>query len=166
MRIWRVVLICLVLVFIAQLASYYPKLPATVATHFGASGKADNWGSKRAFLLEYALPLVLVLFLAFGVPVLMSIIPQKFVNLPNKHYWFAPQRKEATVNKLKTMMQPFAAVLMAFLICVNQLVIRANLDGAGQLNNAVFLICLAGFMVFVIAWLILQMRQWYRIPKS
>ena len=44
-----------------MLASAWPKLPATVPTHFGISGQADNWGSKSTLLI---LPLIGVLLFA------------------------------------------------------------------------------------------------------
>src|SRR5690606_3467074 len=76
------------------------QLPATVASHFGAGGDADGFMPRAAYLgvmcvAGAALPAIIVI----AQQRIMRKWPQR-VNLPNREYWLAPQRREATVQAI------------------------------------------------------------------
>ncbi len=50
-RLALATLIGLLVVAYGQALYFYPRLPDTIAHHFGLSGRADAWGSKTAFVL-------------------------------------------------------------------------------------------------------------------
>ena len=64
--IWLLLAVCAVNL-LAHL-HFYPALPETVATHWGADGTANGWSSKQSTLILDIMPAILV--------VLMAIIPK------------------------------------------------------------------------------------------
>ena len=62
-------LAAIVIVGILQIGYYYPKLPPTVASHFDARGKANDWMPKESFVALNAMVLtsLLTVVLIIGV---------------------------------------------------------------------------------------------------
>jgi uncharacterized membrane protein len=59
------------------MAKYYPSLPQTIATHFGAAGVADGWGDKSSLWT-----LVGVIFFSYALLTAVPYLPEKYINLP------------------------------------------------------------------------------------
>ena len=157
----RAALLLLSIVFLAQNAFYYSKLPERMATHFDASGNADGWMPKDAFLV-FGLVLVLLVVGQFLIlPVLLKKMPVSLINLPNKDYWMAPERREETVSILRSYFEWFGCALLLMFIVINQMAITANLSGA-RLSGASWL-AIGGFIVFSVVWTIGLMRK-FRKP--
>ena len=77
---------------------YYPRLPAEVAHQFGASGQPDAWGSKEHFLVVYLVTVAVMAATFLGLGLAMPKIPNSAINLPNKEYWLAPERRRQTLD--------------------------------------------------------------------
>jgi len=135
-----------------QFAVYYGQLPDTVASHFGARGVPNGWMSKRGFFWFEA-GLLAVLLLSFaGSTWLCRKLPSKWVNLPHKDYWLAPERKEQTLAVLSDFMLRMGAATMLFMVCIQQLVIDANLRETVQLSEKVWVL-LGIFVIYLVVWL-------------
>ncbi|OHB44366.1 MAG: hypothetical protein A2178_01915 [Planctomycetes bacterium GWC2_49_10] len=160
-----IVLLLLVVVFLTQMLFYYPRLPDRMATHFGASGVADAWQSKTFFVLFESIMLIFVMVSVVLVPAIcLKYLPDELVRLPNKEYWFAAERRDATRKKIHGMMLPFAIVVLIFFICGSQLVINANLDGSGKIDNCSMYMLLVALLIFVVLWIYRLCRMW-AMPK-
>lgn len=141
----------LFVVLLAHFAFYYPSLPDFIATNFRGDGEPQGWMSKNTFIL-FELGLVLFLgFLKFGLPRLVKNIPPSLVNIPNRHYWLAADRKEKTLALLDREMGWFFAGLLAFFILVNHTVFQANISEPKRLSGW-FMIIFVGFLLFVVIW--------------
>src|SRR5438105_15016429 len=75
-----------------QFPSYYSKLPDVVASQFNRRGMANGWQTKPAFFTVFVGVSVLAAVIGFGIPRIISAMPQQLINLPNKQYWLAPDR--------------------------------------------------------------------------
>ena len=82
-------------------AWYYPQLPDTVASHFSASGEADGWMSRGGFIIFYAALMVFLYGTFVGTGYLMRVLPDSYINVPNKNYWLAPVRREESKRFLE-----------------------------------------------------------------
>jgi uncharacterized membrane protein len=162
MRLSRIVLFFLIGTFVAQAVYYYPVLPDPMASHFDGAGRPDAWMSKRSFFIFEALILGLIVLEFTLLPWLIGKMPLSLINMPNKQYWFADERREETLAVIGRFFEWFAAALLALFTAVNQLVFRANLDGE-NLSSKMWLILLA-FFVFVAVWLVKFFRQ-FRMEK-
>lgn len=122
----RLILFVLAGVFAAQLFFYYPNLGDSIATHYDELGRPNNILPKGVFLvLEFAL-LVLIVGEALIIPALVERIPPRSLNIPNRDYWLADERRESTYGFIRQSFGALGVVLVAFFIVVNQIVLRIN----------------------------------------
>jgi len=164
-----VLLVILVLLVGAtlQFRHYYPILPDPLATHFGANLQADAWTAKRGFFVTYALVEIGMLVILL-VPVFFSKrLPTSMINMPNRDYWFAPERFEDTWLKVSTFSLWMAAATLAFLIGIAELMFRANLaDPAAPRLGSTFGWLIGSFVVVVGIGTIYFYRHFSRIPRD
>lgn len=152
MKLRHATMIGLGLLAAGQAVYYFGQLPAVMATHFDGNGVPDGWMTKGSFFtLEFALMCVIcVEFL--GLPWMIERMPDQWINLPNKSYWLAPERRAFAFEKLRTYFQWFSIALLAIFISVNQLVYCANVTGK-NFEPAIWPL-LGAFFAFVTIWLI------------
>lgn len=154
----------LLLAGVLQAAFYYPRLPDTVASHFGGSGKADGFSSKTSFF-AITLGSLLgdgLLFLVIGCA--LPFIPSRFINVPRREYWLAPERRRATVDRVAAWLLWFGVLTTLLLIFVVQLAIEANLDGSSTLSPW-FFVLLVLYLGLTVVWLIHLLRS-FRLPPE
>ncbi len=89
-------LAAIVIVGILQIGYYYPKLPPTVASHFDARGKANDWMPKESFVALNAIVLASLLTVVLIMGLVIPRVPVALINLPHKEYWLAPERSRQT----------------------------------------------------------------------
>src|ERR1043166_6835628 len=131
-----------------QYAYYAPRLPEIVGSHFNGAGAVNAWQSKAVFFGIEIMIVVMATVIGFGVPRLISAMPVSLINLPNKGFWLAPERREETFSYLEMHMAWFGCAFLAFLLFVMELVFRANLRQPPQLNSAAFIAALVAFLLF------------------
>jgi uncharacterized membrane protein len=129
-------------------------LPPVVASHFNASGAANGFMTRTAYT-------ALVMLLLVGAPLLLAFVPFTVIgsggaglNIPDRHYWLAPERREQTIGFLRQQGLLFAALVAVFLVYVHWLVVRANQLRPPQLSTAALVAGLAVFLVALGAWLV------------
>jgi hypothetical protein len=101
-------------------------LPPWVASHFSASGAADGFMPRSAYI-------ALMAAIAVGKPSLVAaaarrvdVLAEQRVTLPNRGHWLAPSRRARTLAFVRLMSTAFAALLTLFLCFVHGLVARAQ----------------------------------------
>jgi uncharacterized membrane protein len=133
-----------------QMIYYYPQMPERMASHFDVFGAPDGWMSKQAF---FAFEIGLVAFfsvLFFGLNYLLSHSPDNLINLPNKKYWLAPERRAETMKIIRDEMEIFYIPIFLLLIVTNQLIFQANLTGANL--SPLSWLFVAAFIIYTIFW--------------
>jgi serine/threonine-protein kinase len=119
-----------------EAAHYLPLVPDPLASHFDFSGRPDGWSSH--FEMIAILILLVLLFVAiFSSTFFLESVPDRFINLPNKTYWLAPERREATLLYVSGWLRWFLVLTLALLTLVFGLAFRANLSAPPQLSGAV-----------------------------
>ena len=154
MRAGRVILTVLLATVVLQTLYYYPQLPSTVASHFSSGGRPNGWSSKEGFFGIYLGVFALLLSTFLGLPVLLRRISPAWINLPNRDYWLAPERRDRTVAILGSEMLWFGNATIAFMIAVFELAIRANLPESVRLSEPVMWSLLVAYLVYSVVWLI------------
>jgi uncharacterized membrane protein len=146
--------------------SNYAQLPDVVASHFNARGVANGWQPKSVFFAFFAGAVGIGAFLTFGVPAIFSRMPIAMINLPNKEYWLAPERRAETQAFLYYYFAWFGcAVLLVVTTAVNY-AIEQNLHPGEPLGTFLLLAVLAGFFVFAIASSIRMITRFSRTPPD
>jgi uncharacterized membrane protein len=162
MRLSKITLFFLIGVFVAQCIYYYPNLPEIMASHFDGAGVPNGWMSKQSFYILEGFILGLIILEFTFLPWVIGKMPNRLINMPNKDYWFAEERRAGTIDVIRHFFEWFSAALLALFTAVNQLVFRANLNNE-NLSSGVWLI-LGAFLLFVVVWLIKFVRR-FRIEK-
>ncbi len=131
-----VVFLVLCALCVAHALYFYPQLPDTVASHFGARGEPDNWSGKGTFLGLHLVVMVVTavtfLGIAWGVP----HMPDDMVNLPNKAYWLAPERRQETFGFLSGAFLWFGSATLLLLLDTAHQSFRVHLGRAPALQHA------------------------------
>jgi uncharacterized membrane protein len=134
-------------------------LPALVATHFDAAGRANGYLSREPYI-------ALMLLISVVVPLLVVIIPGRLfshpdvrINLPNREYWLAPERRAQTLRFLSRQSSIFAWAVVIFLCYAQWLVVRANALHPPTLDSQAFLTGLALFLVYTLLWVVRLVRR-------
>lgn len=136
-----------------QITLYYPRLPERVASHFGGDGTPNGYSTKGSFCFVYLILIILLpLVFIFGIPFLISKVPSSMINLPNKNYWLAPERREETISYINVQLTVMGYGLMVFLILIMELTFKANLKVTKSLSSGPFLFFLCAFIAFDLFW--------------
>lgn len=152
MRLSRMILFFLIGVFAAHCTFYYPNLPVEMASHFDASGSPNGYLSKDGFFIFEGVILLLIILEFTLLPCMIAKMPERLINMPNKDYWFAAERRAGTLEIIRRYFEFFSASLLALFIGINHLVFRANINKE-SLSSTSWLI-IAAFLIFVIVWMI------------
>ena len=129
------------------------RLPALVASHFGSTGIANGF-------MPHDVYVYCILAVVVGLPAATVVItwlaiasPDARINLPDKAYWLAPERRAATVDYLRSGIVCFGIILVSFLCYMHWLVVLANDTQPPQLANSWFLGGLVAFFAVLLIWI-------------
>jgi uncharacterized membrane protein len=150
---------------VLQARFYASKMPNVMASHFDTSGSPNGWQTQSAFFVIEVLAAALAGLLAFVVPRTLSAIPVSLINLPNKEYWLAPERRQSTMAHFRVHFAWFGCALLAFLLFVMELAFRANLTTPHRLNNTAFIAALVTFLAFALIWTIRLITRFARATR-
>jgi len=152
MKLTRIILYFLIGFWVAQFAFYFGNLPEIVASHFNAAGEPDGWMSKSSFAIFEAVILLLIAAEFTVLPLLLEKTPDSLINLPNKAFWLAAERRSETFAVIRSNFEWLAVILLVLFIAVNQMVFQANTQNQ-NLPEKTVIIVLALFFAFVIVWM-------------
>jgi serine/threonine-protein kinase len=158
----RVVFAALLVLAVALMVSYYPQLPERMASHFDGAGRTNGWSTK-AFFFGVQIVILLLVTTCFAIlPQRIQKLPPEKINLPNKDYWLAPERRAITMTSVVSAITWFGCAVLVFLIGVTWLVIRVNLGLERGLPTAP----MAGLLVGLIACVIVLIARMLYIGRS
>jgi len=92
-------------------------------------------------------------------------VPVSLINLPNKDYWLAPERKQESLRSLERDLEWMGVLTVGFLTLVMHFAIRANLVPQPKLENGPFLVLLGAFLIAAFGWLARLYRR-FRDPRK
>ncbi|MDK3156799.1 DUF1648 domain-containing protein [Kamptonema cortianum] len=90
-------LLALLCLFLALAVTTTFDLPEKVAIHFSLGGTPDRWASAvefRGWMTGFILVMNLVVVASFT---MIQFIPTRHINLPNRDYWFHPERRKQSM---------------------------------------------------------------------
>jgi uncharacterized membrane protein len=134
-------------------------LPTLVATHFDAAGTANGYLPREPYIALMLLITVVVPLLVVVIPSRAFSYPDARINLPNRDYWLAPERRAETVRFLARQTSLFAWLLVVFLCYAQWLVLRANTLTPPTLDSRAFLAGLVVFLACTLSWIVRLIRR-------
>jgi uncharacterized membrane protein len=147
-------------------SSYYPQLPDVVASHFNGHGVANGWQTKSAFFGLLVGVSVLAAVVGFGIPRIISAMPPELINLPNKRYWLAPERRAETMDFLNSYFVWFGCALFAVILLTINFAIQANLHPDRRPDATPMWFVLARFLTFAILGTIRMFKRFGPPPEA
>lgn len=148
----------------AQHAWYWPRLPDRVATHFNWDGTADDWMAKpAATALLLSIQLVVPWFIV-AITALTNWLPISLINLPNREYWLAPQRRRESLAFVHRELAGIALAVAWFMAAVSHLSFEANIVGGPLATHA--MLALLGVYLTVVLTLVARILWRFRKPRS
>ncbi|MCE9608772.1 MAG: DUF1648 domain-containing protein [Chthoniobacter sp.] len=138
------------------------QLPVQLATHFGTDGQANGWMARAGhvrFMLGIGLgvPLSIVLIIA-----IVSRLGGAGLNIPNRQYWLAPERRAQTLAFVQRQMVWFACLLVLFFVMIHHLILWANAHTPAMLSPSGLWIPIALFLAAIVAWTVAFIRPFRR----
>ena len=128
-------------------------LPTYVASHFAGNGAANGYMPRSAyvaFMLVVTISLPVVIFASARI---LPRVPPSLLNLPNRDYWLAPERRAQTYGYLSDHTAYFATMLAVFLGFVHWRVVAANALHPPTLEPVVFVGGLIAFLIALVLWI-------------
>jgi uncharacterized membrane protein len=147
-------------------ALLYPQLPQQMASHFNASGRPTAWMPKSVFFFFFPGVCLFVLMMTLLVPKFIASKPNDKINLPNKEYWLAPERRSQSFQFLETYLAWFGCALLALLISGFYFSLTANLRDDRTFDSNSFYVVLGAFLAFTIVWMVRMTAHFKNAPST
>lgn len=133
-------------------------LPQKVATHFDISGRADGWMSGSEFLRSFGLFGLLLPLLVPAIMGILRILPERWLNIPQKDYWMRPENRGEIGRFLFPASFWIAAANVLFVAGLFYLTVEANRQSPPVLNGFGMAVLTGGFLLAVLGWVVYVVR--------
>jgi hypothetical protein len=128
-------------------------MTAPIASKFGAGGQPLQSMSPdvyRAFMLAIGVLMPLAIrWLVVGAARRGS----RWLNIPNREHWLAPERREQMVAVVRTWFTLLPILAVGFGLAIHHAVMIANRSDPPRLPETLFWFAFGGFGVLFIAWI-------------
>ena len=146
-------------VFIFCLMAADRQLPEHVASHFNLTGQPDGWMDRPTYLQFISIfGFVVPLFIVFT----FRWLPVNLINVPNRNFWFAPERRVQARRFLFCQSFWFACLMTGLFIGVNFAIVQANAQSPARLSLLTLLSEVGIFLAGTLAWLMNLFRHFSR----
>ena len=163
-RLVFAVLAVLWVAFAAYVWQTAAQLPERVATHFDAAGTPNGWMTRAEHVRFTMIFGTLVPAFVVGVFTLIRALGGRGMNIPNKDYWLAPERQQATVDFVQRHGIWLAGLLVAFIAGIHASILRANAPVPAVLPLADVGWIAGSFGVAILVWAVLLVARFLRRP--
>ncbi len=104
------------------------------------------------FLIVYLVTVAVMALTFLGFGLAMPKMPNSIINLPNKDYWLAPERRQQTLDYMLSRFMWLGSITMLLLLDVFQQSFQVHLGKATKLNHV--LLSLGAYLAVTTAWCI------------
>ena len=127
-------------------------LPDVVASHFNRAGVATGYVPRSVYRTAMMIVLLLPAVFLVLLPRVSLRKPNARINVPNRDYWLAPERRALTVALITQRCTQFGAMLILFLCYAHWLVVHANRQEPPSLSSGSLLVGLVVFLGLTVRW--------------
>ncbi len=165
MRFGRIFFVVVLAICIFEIARLWGITPERMAAHFNAQGHPDRFVSKAEFFWFQIQTLGVTLLVSLLPQVLFLFIPLELVNMPNREYWLAPERRDETRDRLSSFGSIVFAIILLIIQFAFEIAVYANLQNPIFFNAGLMIpVMVASFIMIGLAllWLMLS----FRVPSA
>ncbi len=149
----------------AQAVWAWSRWPDRVPMHFGVAGDVDRWGTATEFFVVWGIVLGMLALIFGALPLVIARLPVSAINLPNREYWLADERRVATMSRVAGQLGWFGTGTLALMFALLQLIDPVAMGGLDHMSARVFWSVFGVYGVFVAAFLV-RMLSSYRLPRA
>ena len=151
---------------ILRVALVWSELPETMASHFGAGGRPNDYMPKVPFFWFLAASAGGSIALVFAAAGMLKRLPARWINIPNRDYWLATDaRREAAMNRIAAPLAWIGLLTAALLAVAVEFTVKANLEQSNFAND-VFIVMMVAYLLLVTAITIWMIRDLAQLSKS
>lgn len=164
-RLWYALAALAIAVSAIVIATTSPQLPATVASHFAAGGRADGFTSRAEYEISM---LAVAIGIPFSITLLMATLPRaapSLVNVPNIGAWLASPHREEAFATLGAFGAVAAILLTTCVAGAHLVLLRANQVSPPHLDPAALGLLLGVFGLAFLVWAIALIRRFRGAPR-
>ncbi|MEM7478670.1 MAG: DUF1648 domain-containing protein, partial [Planctomycetota bacterium] len=158
------VLFVLILIGLGMLMWHLSHLPDQVASHFNGQGEPDGYMSRMGYAVMMMLLLVGMPAFLVGITKATRFLPKELVNMPNKEYWLADDRRVETLASVETMIVWISCLTEGLFLGLQQLTYYANMNQA-NLSTTGMIVLLALYLIGVAVSIVWMYRR-FRLPHG
>jgi uncharacterized membrane protein len=141
-----------------------PQLPNRVAVHFGAYGQPNGWMTRDQHVLFLLAAGLVVPTIILGIFALIRRLKGRGLNVPNKEYWLAPERREETLDFMLRQGFWYAGLFTAFFAAIHWSILMANRQTPVFLPPSHVVWIAGGFLAASAVWVLVFFRYFLRKP--
>lgn len=161
MRIGRIFFVLALLICIVEMARLWGISPSQMAAHFNISGEPDRFVSKPEFFWFQIQTLFIVVLISLPLLILTLLIPPNLINMPNREYWLAPERKDETLGRISDFGSALFGVILLTILTAFDISVYANLQTPVHFNAGlmgVVMVIAFGIIILMLVRLIMSFR--------
>jgi hypothetical protein len=164
-RLGTLALLVLTGLMVLHLERSLPGLPERLATHFGAGGVPNGWTDHDGLRGFTAFLWLCMVGSFWGLGLVLPKLDPAYINLPNREHWLAPERREASMARIRAWMEAFGAVTLLGMIGLNELVFTANRLPEPRLDEGALFLGMALYLGGLVAWCVGLVRAFPKPPR-
>jgi serine/threonine-protein kinase len=130
----------------------YESLPDPLATHFNGRGIPDDWSNRVNYLLGMAGLAIFFPTLIVGLCFALRYFPDAVINVPNRSYWLAPERRPQVNKHFFEHSIWFAGLAILFVFGLHLSLLDANSHQPPRLSLSLLAVTAGGFLIGTLAW--------------
>jgi uncharacterized membrane protein len=165
MRFGRIFYLIVIVFCVFEMARLWNISPERMAAHFDFQGAPDRFVPKAEFFWYQIQTLAVTILVSLLPQTLFLILPPHLINMPNREYWLAPERRVETVGRLNSFGAMMFAIILLAIQAVFEISAYANLQTPIMFNaRLMFMVMAASFIG--IGVMLLQLMNSFRLPSS
>jgi uncharacterized membrane protein len=137
--------------------------PDVMASHFNLQGNPDSFVSKPVFFGFEALIVLVVMGFGVMTQILLMKLPVNSINIPNREYWLAPERRAATAERLGDFNAALFGLILLMIQVAFELAVTANLHDPIIFAGQIMVPMIIGFVLLTFLMLI-WLTASFRLP--
>ena len=141
-----IVIVSTVIVYVTS-----TQLPDPVASQFGNGGEVTNRMPRDAYQAFMTGMTLLIPLVLFAFQVWLPRVATRFVSIPRRAYWLAPERRAQMLDYLERHTLIFGSAPALFFAGMHWMIVDANSRVPPQLDNSLLLAMAGLFVAWVVA---------------
>jgi uncharacterized membrane protein len=165
MRTSRLVFLFVILIMLLESVRLWLISPATMAAHFNVQGTPDRFVPKLDFFGFELQTVMIVIIIGLASQLLLVVLPLELINVPNRSYWLAPERREATREKVGSFVDVMFTAILVVIHMAFELAVSANLQTPIRFAAAYMIPMILSFFIISLGTLFWLARS-FRKPRE